>query len=260
MATTHGGERMRLVADYDTNGWPQTARNEALREIRKCFAFHLAGDQHLPAVIHYGIEEHGDCGAAFAGPAVNVGYPRWWEPEKPGENRQPGAPPETGDFRDHFGHPLTVLAVANGVEKPSGTVLETLRQKASGLGLVRFDKQRRTITVDCWPFLVDPSDPQSKQFPGWPVVIDQMANYGRRAEAHLPALRFAASQQPVVQVIDSEGETVYTLRTPGAEFRPPVFAAGRYTIRILDPESGRSRDFQEVEATPGNTQKLDVTV
>ena len=24
MATTHGGERMRLVADYDTNGWPQS--------------------------------------------------------------------------------------------------------------------------------------------------------------------------------------------------------------------------------------------
>ncbi|MDQ3331160.1 MAG: alkaline phosphatase D family protein, partial [Planctomycetota bacterium] len=81
MATTHGGERMRLIADYDSNGWPQTARNAALREIRKCFAIHLAGDQHLPAVVHYGIDEHRDAGVAFAGPAVNVGYPRWWEPK-----------------------------------------------------------------------------------------------------------------------------------------------------------------------------------
>lgn len=258
MATTHGGERMRLVADYDTNGWPQTARNEALREIRKAFAFHLAGDQHLPAVIHYGIEEPGDCGAAFAGPAVNVGYPRWWEPEKLGENRRDGAAANTGEFRDHFGNPLTVLAVANGVEKPSGSVLEQLRQKTSGLGIVRFDKRQRTITIDCWPFLVDPTDPRSKQFPGWPVVIEQMANYGRKAAAHLPTLRFESTQPPVVQVIDPQGETVYTLRPAGQEFRPPVFAVGRYTLRIFDSASGRSREFKDVEATPGNTQKLTV--
>ena len=42
MATTHGRERERLRADYDTNGWPQAARNAALREILKAFAFHLA--------------------------------------------------------------------------------------------------------------------------------------------------------------------------------------------------------------------------
>ena len=71
MATTHGRERKRLRADYDSNGWPQTARDAALREIRKAFAFHIAGDQHLPAVVHYGIEAHGDAGLAFVSPAVN---------------------------------------------------------------------------------------------------------------------------------------------------------------------------------------------
>ena len=50
MATTHGGNREVLRADYDANGWPQTPRNDALREIRKAFAVHIAGDQHLPAV------------------------------------------------------------------------------------------------------------------------------------------------------------------------------------------------------------------
>jgi alkaline phosphatase D len=260
MATTHGGERMRLVADYDTNGWPQSARNEALREIRKAFAFHLAGDQHLPAVVHYGIDEHGDCGVAFAGPAVNVGYPRWWEPEKPGANRKAGDPETIGEFRDHFGHPLTVLAVANGMEKPGGGVLDSLRQKTSGLGIVRFDKERRRITIECWPFLVDPTDPQSKQFPGWPVVIDQMACYGRRPAAHLPKLSFEGLKHPVLQVLDDRGEIVYTLRAAGSEFRPPVFASGRYTVRISDPESGRSREFKDLEATSGNTARLTVSV
>jgi glycosyltransferase involved in cell wall biosynthesis len=56
MATTHGGDREVLRADYDQNGWPQSARNAAVREMRKAFAFHIAGDQHLPAVVHYGID------------------------------------------------------------------------------------------------------------------------------------------------------------------------------------------------------------
>src|SRR5437773_10873504 len=143
MATTHGAQRERLRADYDANGWPQTPRNQALREIRTAFAVHIAGDQHLPAVVHYGIDKHGDAGFAFAGPAMNCGYPRWFEPLKPGENRQPGAPENTGDFRDSFGHPMTVVAVADGSHQPQGTVLERLQDKVSGLGIVRFDKPNR---------------------------------------------------------------------------------------------------------------------
>ncbi len=92
MATTHGAERQRLRADYDTNGWPQTPRNQALRLIRKASAVHIAGDQHLPAVVHYGIDAHRDGPVAFAGPAVNVGYPRWFEPDQPGQNRAPAPP------------------------------------------------------------------------------------------------------------------------------------------------------------------------
>jgi hypothetical protein len=261
MATTHGAERMRLVADYDTNGWPQTARNAALREIRKAFAFHLAGDQHLPAVVHYGIDEHRDAGVAFAGPAVNVGYPRWWEPESPGQNRQPGASEITGDFTDHFGHPLTVLAVANGAQKPDASgVLGLMTQKASGLGLVRFDKRRRKIRIDCWPYLTDPADGQSEQFPGWPVEIDQMENFGRRAAAHLPKLQFARGQRPVVQILEASGEVLYTLRAPGEEFQPPVFAMGRYSVRVSDPESGKQRQFKDIAAAPGNTESIRVTL
>lgn len=172
MATHHGGQHEYLRADYDTNGWPQSARNRAVELIRQARAFHIAGDQHLPAVVQYGIKAARDAGYAFAGPAVNVGYPRWFEPKKPGENRAAGAPDNTGDFADSFGNPMTVVALANGEIKPRPGVLEGLADKASGLGIVRFDKARRKITIECWPLLVDPTAPDAKQFAGWPVTID----------------------------------------------------------------------------------------
>ncbi len=257
MATTHGGERERLRADYDANGWPQTPRNEALREIRKAFAVHLAGDQHLPAVVHYGIDEHNDAAVAFAGPAVNVGYPRWWEPDQPGGNREPGAPEDTGEFLDHFGNPLTVLAVANGAVQPRKTVLEQLHDKTSGLGLVRFDRPHRRITFECWPFLADPQQPNT-QFPGWPVTIDMSANDGRKPAAHLPTLNIHGVENPVVQVLNHDAsEIIYTLRIAGQSFQPPVFAAGTYTIRVSEPESGKMHEVR-AEASPGNRESLEV--
>jgi alkaline phosphatase D len=257
MATTHGGNRERLRADYDANGWPQTPRNEALREIRKAFAVHLAGDQHLPAVVHYGIDEHGDAGVAFAGPAVNVGYPRWWEPKEAGKNRKPGAPEITGDFIDHFGHPLTVLAVKNGAVKPRRPVLENLRDKSSGLGIVRFDREKRKITFECWPFLADPTT--DAQFPGWPVTIDVLDNYARKPAAHLPVLEVRGVDNPVVQVVsEKDGEVVYTLRVPARGFRPMVFAPGKYTVRVSDPDTGKSKKMKGVEATSGNSKSLTI--
>jgi hypothetical protein len=175
MATTHGGNRERLVADYDANGWPQTPRNEALRLIAKAKAFHIAGDQHLPAVIRYGVDKFGDAPAAFAGPAVNVGYPRWWEPEKPGTNRRAGEQEFAGDYLDHFGNKMTVLAYANGAVKPrTDNILENLEDKASGLGIVRFNHAKQQITVECWPLLADPK--RDAQFTGWPVTVDVEGN------------------------------------------------------------------------------------
>jgi alkaline phosphatase D len=260
MATTHGGNRERLRADYDANGWPQTPRNQALRELRKAFAFHLAGDQHLPAVVHYGVDQMRDAGVAFAGPAVNVGYPRWFEPAQPGANRAPNAPENTGDFVDHFGNPMTVLAVANGAVKPRNTVLEMMEDKASGLGLVRFDKKTRRITVECWPFLADPSRPGT-QFPGWPVTVHQLDNFGGGTAARLPTLRISGPENPVLQVVDeTNGETVYTVRLWSRRLRPPIFAAGKYTLRLSDPESGRRKEWTGVEALARNGDVLKVAL
>lgn len=260
MATTHGSPDGRLVADYDTNGWPQTERDDALREIRKAFAFHIAGDQHLPAIVHYGIDEHGDAGLAFAGPAINTGYPRWFEPLVPGQNRAPGAPRNTGEFLDSFGNPLTVLAVADGKKRPRPTVLEKLRDKVSGLAVVRFNKRRRTITVECWPFLVDPTQPGG-QFAGWPATFNALANYGRRPAAHLPRLDVRGLAEPVVEVIDeASGESIYSLRIAGTSWRPHVFSAGRYTVKIGDPDSGRLKVLRGLTAMPDNQTIVEVTI
>ena len=172
LPTTHGNERMILRADYDTNAWPQTPRNRALREIRKASAFHIAGDQHIPALVQYGIDGHRDGPVAFAGPAMNVGYPRWFEPSAARWTQPKNDTDLTGDFTDSFGHPLTVLAVKNGAVRPrQGDVRQLLDDKASGLGVVRFDKKNRRITIECWPYLADVTA-KGTQMPGWPVTID----------------------------------------------------------------------------------------
>lgn len=260
MATTHGAPNGRLIADYDTNGWPQSERNAALREIRKAFAVHIAGDQHLPAVIHYGIDQHRDASVAFAGPAVNTGYPRWFEPLKPGENRAPNAPEVTGDFRDSFGNPLTVLAVANGSKNPRPKVLEKLHDKVSGIGLVRFNKPRREITFECWPFLADPAQPGT-QFPGWPVTIKMLDNFRGQPAAYLPRLQIRGIEHPVVAVFEeATGELLYSLRLAQNDWQPHVFKPGRYTISVSEPELGRSKKFSGVVAHRVNAEEWTITL
>lgn len=67
-AHLHSGER--LAMDLDSNGWPQSGRNRAVKAIRKSFAFHIAGDQHLATVIHHGVDEWNDSMYSFCTPTV----------------------------------------------------------------------------------------------------------------------------------------------------------------------------------------------
>ena len=101
-AHLHGRASNRLHADLDSNGWPQHGRNKALSLIQKAGAVHVAGDQHLPTVIHHGIKAFEDGPWAFVVPAiVNNYYSRWWWPEDemPGENNN-DALPWTGRYLD----------------------------------------------------------------------------------------------------------------------------------------------------------------
>ncbi|MCK5701507.1 MAG: alkaline phosphatase D family protein, partial [Cyclobacteriaceae bacterium] len=175
-----------IVSDMDSNGWPHTARNTAVDLLRKCFAFHLAGDQHLGTTIHYGIDDWKDGGVAVCVPSISNYYPRRWFPNIEGENRPEGAPKYAGDFIDGFNNYLTVYAVSNPVftgKKPS-----KLYDRSAGYGIVKFNKTSRDIAIELWPRDGDPTDPNSKPYEDWPVKINQLDNYGRQAYGYLPKI------------------------------------------------------------------------
>ena len=96
------------------------ARNNALRIMRKGYAFHYAGDQHLPSITQNGIDTWGDAGYAFCVPSIAAGYPRSWRPDKEGrpvQNRPDHGLPNTGEYRDGLGNYVTVFGIGNPAEK-----------------------------------------------------------------------------------------------------------------------------------------------
>ena len=235
----------RPVADMDSNGWPQTGRNEAIKKIRKAFAVHIAGDQHLGSMIRYGVDQWGDAGYAFCVPAVSNVWPRRWFPTNPGANRKEGDPDYTGDFSDGFGNKVTVLAVSNPVftgQKPSN-----LYDRATGYGIIRFNKKTRKTVVECWPRFVDPSDADAKQYTGWPLTIDQVDNYGPEPYGWLPQLNISGMEDPVIKVFKDD-ELVYALRIKGSDFIPAIFEPGLYRIEAGDPDQDNFKVFTNLEA------------
>ncbi|WP_020533255.1 alkaline phosphatase D family protein [Flexithrix dorotheae] len=164
-AHLHGKKDNRLHADMDSNGWPQTGRNKALEAIKKANAVHIAGDQHLATVIQHGIEEHEDGPWAFVVPAiVNNYYGRWWWPleKENGVNHDENNPlPWTGNYYDGFNNKITMHAYANPDNESNG----------AGYGLIRFKKETDEVTFECWPRSADVTQPEAKQFTGWPMTI-----------------------------------------------------------------------------------------
>ncbi|MFT5131275.1 MAG: hypothetical protein ACI8W8_004911 [Rhodothermales bacterium] len=224
----HGGTSNRLLADLDSNAWPQTGRNKALREIRRAWAPHLCGDQHLAVLVQHGIENYNDGPYGFTGPAiVNTIYGRWWHPqeEKAGPNPVPNSPlPWTGNYLDGLGNKIRMLAYAN----PPNRGNEKLR--ADGHGIVRFNKETRKITFESWHRFTDIPGGDSTQFDGWPVTIDMADNDGRKATHTLPTQKLP-TPNAVVQVLDANNQIVYTIRAQGDSFTPKVYAPGRYIVK-----------------------------
>lgn len=236
-----------LDRDLDSNAWPQAGRAAALRELRRGFMIHIAGDQHLASALQHGIDEYGDACWSQCSPAISNVYTRYWNPDYPPLAGPPGAQPFSGNYEDGFHNKLTVHAVANPVEHPSpGQFPEPmeLHRKATGYNIIRFNKVARTITLETWPRHAGPRG--GAQYPGWPITIAQTDNYGRRAAAYLPTLRFTRQHNPVVQVVEeATGEVVYAIRIQGRTFRPKVFAPGRYTLHLGEPR----RTLTGIEAT-----------
>jgi len=250
-STYHSSSKTFYYADFDADGWPQTGRNKAVDAMRRCFAIHLCGDQHLATIVQYGIDDWRDSGWSFCVPSIANLWPRWWLPKQEERNREPGAQDNTGDYLDGFGNKLTVYAHTNPYV--TGRQPAELHDRMPGFGLAYFDKSKREITLQCWPRMVDPTDPanRDKQYPGWPRTIHQYDNYGRKAVAWLPALNVQGPADPVLQIVDeADGQIVYTVRIQGKRFEPKVFHEGRYTIRV-----GEGPDRVELKGVEAAAEK-----
>ncbi len=247
VATHHGPERMFLLADLDSGGWPKPPRDEAVDLLRRCFAFHVAGDQHIPTQVQYGLGAFRDAGWVFTTPAITVGYERRFMPDSlgiPVVHRPAHGLPNTGAYEDAFGNKTFVYAVGNPEEDTSFP--DRYRQaesRASGYGIVRIDAKSRLITSEAYRFLG-----QQVLFPGWPFTVSQFDNYGRTPTAWLPEIR-SAVEDPVVAVTNERtGELEYVVRIKGKTYRPGVFAPGLYTIEVSDPDAGLREVFTRVAA------------
>ncbi len=228
----------KVAVDMDSNGWPAARRDDVLRILRSCAAFHIAGDQHLATVVRHGIDDFGDAGFSFTGPALNNIWPRrWWPPRGDRLAPLPGGGPEyTGDFLDGFGNRITVHASAN----PRETGLEPaiLRNRVTGYGIVTFDKEAERIIVECWPRHVDPRRPGARQYEGWPLSIRLESGDGREPQGFLPRVRTHGIEHPVVEVRSESGALVSTRRLKGSECRLPVFEMTPHVVRVGDPDRG----------------------
>jgi hypothetical protein len=247
----------KLAADTDSGGWPQSGRNRALRAMRRAFATHVAGDQHLGSTIQYGIDDFEDGPYAFVVPSVANLWPRRWFPPTPGANRETGAPAYTGRHLDGFGNRMTVHAVANPVK--SGVEPTALYDRVPGYGIVRFDRRTREIVIEAWPRWVDPSAPGAEQFYGWPVTFHQLDNYGGEV-GFLPRLEIRGLENPVVQLVDeATGEVVYTIRIGSSSFRPMIFDADAvFTVVVGEPDTGQTQQLIGLRMADDETAVIEV--
>jgi hypothetical protein len=245
----------KIVSDMDSNGWPPSGRNRAVRAMRKGFAVHLAGDQHLGSTVQYGLEAWNDASYALCVPSVANFWPRRWYPPYPGENRDPEAPRYTGEYEDGFGNKMTVHAVSNPHQ--SGKKPARLHDRAPGYGIARFDRGTRQVSLANWPRWANPD--RDDPYPGWPVVFEQQDNYGQEAFGYLPTIEVTGMVNPVVQVFaEHTNEVVYTLRISSTSFAPKVFESGTYTVRIGEPGTSLWQELTQLQPTADPTEVLRV--
>ena len=229
----------KLSQDHDSNGWPQTPRNRALRAIRSCLALHIAGDQHLASTLQYGIDDFNDGPFAICSPAISNIFPRRWFPPKDGANRKTDSPRNTGEYKDGFGNHMTVHAVAN--PQQFGVSPRALMDRAPGFGVITFNKRERSIRLVNYPRWADLSR-NAEPYPGWPITIRQFDNglNGAKWELRLPA-----KASGLVRVTtNGQSKPVLSWRAAAAIDTIPIWDEGTYTVTI------GTRRFDDIRTQP----------
>jgi hypothetical protein len=142
-------------ADLDSNAWPQSGRNRALKAIGDAPVVMLHGDVHLGTLGRHGVENFDDGPVTYSLPSFSSRASRKWEPLEPGRNREPGAPPNTGEFQDRFGNKVTMYGAGNGL---------------NGYGIILFDTRNREIELQFHP-MNEQRKPIKAEVPGWPRTV-----------------------------------------------------------------------------------------
>ena len=64
----------------------------------------------------------------------------------------------------------------------------------------------------------------------------------------------------MVQLVDEiTGRVLYTIRSVGPEFRPPVYSRGPFTVRVGEPDTERWVEIESLIANvDGSAQPIDV--
>ena len=152
---------------------------------------------------------------------------------------------------DGFGNKITVHAASNPLF--TGKEPARLYDRAAGYGIVRLNKTKREIIIECWPRQANPELGDSEQYEGWPIEITQESNYGRKAIAYLPELIIDGLDNPVVIIINEETEEIiYSIRLKQNTFKPKVFDASiNYIVKVGEPD----RDVWQIKngVKPGET-------
>ena len=240
-ASTHSGnDENFLEGDLDSGGWPKRGRDQALSLMRKAFAYHICGDQHLPLLLQYGIDDYRDAGWVFCTPAIAVGYQRYFLPDKlgwPVVDRPDHGLPNTGSYLSGLGNYNYVYAVGN--PDPIRSHEDRYKQadlRSSGYGLIRFNRNTRDIKAEAYRFLSKTEGGGNGQFPGWPHTVNQLENYGREPAAFLPTVNVEGLADAVIEISnETTGQLEYILRIKGNRFSPKVFSMDPHTMRIGDP-------------------------
>ena len=142
--------------DMDANGWPQSARNRALKAIAPSQAVMISGDIHFGTLHQHGIEQWGDGPWGFSLPAFSSKQNRSWRPSVPPSGRVIPGVTGSGNHHDRFGNKISVAGTAHGV---------------NGYGMLLFDKDSRKITIELHTMNGD-REPSHESVPGWPLTLE----------------------------------------------------------------------------------------
>ncbi len=260
VGTHHGEDKMFLHGDMDSGGWPKQKRDEVIRLIRKANAFHINGDQHLPFIVQYSLDEPKDAGWTFCTPAISTGYIRWGQPDAvnaPFTERPAHNLPNTGNYKDVFGNTNYIYAVGNPQDKyQSPNRYQRSQNKSSGFGMITFNTAERTITIDAIRFLADKEKPaQNDRFPGWPLTISQLDNDGRKPVAYLPNLKMSKPDQVVKVTNEKNNELINVFRIKGTSYQPAIFIDGTYTVIV-----GEGKNSKELKGIKSSSIKSDKVI